>query len=432
MLSSLRAGGSIAICVMALMPSRGFANAAMSASDRLPIVTGALTLPRVLELADRYQLSLRAADLRAEAASARIRDANRRPNPRLTATEENFGDSRAPGRGEATLELQQTLELGGDRGARTATAQAEYEIARAEADVLRRERLAEAAERFIAAWTLQARSGRLREGERLTQEAITAASDRFRAGASLLLERSRAESDALSQAVERRRTEAESAVARRLVAALWGASEAAFDSLALPNPDFSGNRGEEDGRVDGHPELARAAANQSLAALRIRAARADRVPDLEVSGGVRRFQETHSTGFLAGIQIPLPLWSGGSGTLAAAHREAEAASADARDAARRLTVAAAGALERVRSTRATYDTLRVSVRPARERLVHELLQAYRAGRMSYLDLIAEQRNLVQTDLALVEAEADLWRARMDLDFLVGGAFLPTGPRKEER
>ena len=52
--------------------------------------------------------------------------------------------------------------------------------------------------------------------------------------------------------------------------------------------------------------------------------------------------------------------------------------------------------------------------------------------MSYLDLIAEQRNLVQTDLALVEAEADLWRARMDLDFLVGGAFLPTGPRKEER
>jgi len=57
------------------------------------------------------------------------------------------------------------------------------------------------------------------------------------------------------------------------------------------------------------------------------------------------------------------------------------------------------------------------VRPARAQVVEELLRGYRAGRSSYLDLVAEQNNLLQTERALTDAQADLWRARMRLALL---------------
>jgi len=69
------------------------------------------------------------------------------------------------------------------------------------------------------------------------------------------------------------------------------------------------------------------------------------------------------------------------------------------------------------------------VRPARAQVVDELLRGYRAGRASYLDLVAEQNNLLQTELALTNAQADLWRARMRLA-LLAEAGLPAP--KEER
>jgi outer membrane protein TolC len=59
------------------------------------------------------------------------------------------------------------------------------------------------------------------------------------------------------------------------------------------------------------------------------------------------------------------------------------------------------------------------VRPARQDLLRELLRAYHSGRLNYLDLVTEQRNFLETDLAVIDAEADLWRARVRLQLLTG-------------
>jgi outer membrane protein TolC len=87
------------------------------------------------------------------------------------------------------------------------------------------------------------------------------------------------------------------------------------------------------------------------------------------------------------------------------------------------------ATERLQAADAVYDTLRLRVRPARAQVVDELLRGYRAGRASYLDLVAEQNNLLQTELALTDAQADLWRARMRLALLAeAGLPAPKGER----
>src|SRR6185369_10775249 len=139
-----------------------------------------------------------------------------------------------------------------------------------------------------------------------------------------------------------------------------------------------------------HPDLSRASAGEALSAARLQAASAARIPDLTFSGGLRRLEEASGTGFLAGVELPLPLWNRGGGSITAARRELEASGAERLATQQQLQVELAASIERFQSAAAVYDTLRLRVRPAREQLVQELLRGYRSGRSSYLDLVAEQ------------------------------------------
>ena len=430
MLSFSRAGVRCAISVLAITSLTAAANAASTPPDSASVVSGPLTYERALGLANRYALRLKAAGLRADAFRARTADANRRPNPTISANEENFGGQLGSNRREATLAIGQTLELGGDRRARQAAAEAEYQLSLADAAVLGREGQAATADRFVSTWALQMRVMKLRDGEAVTRLAIRAAKERHAAGAALRLEILRAESEAISQAVERQRAESELAIARRNLAVSWGQTEATFDSLVGPQGIFD-HKDSTSFRfaLAAHPELRRASAAEALAAVRVQSAAAARTPDPTLTAGVRRLEGVAGTGFVVGIEMPIPLWTRGSGGLTAARRELDASALERRATEQLLRVELASAVDRLRSAAAAYDTLRLRVVPGREQLVAELLQSYRSGRSSYLDLSAEQRNLVDAELALVDAQADLWRAEAQLAFLTGSdARLP----KEER
>ena len=423
MLSIVRAGCRCAIMLVALVSLQTTAIAAPMPPDSIPATSGPLTLERVLALTSRYALTLQATGLRAQAARARGTDAVRRPNPTLSATAENFGGQLGGNHREATLTISQLIEIGGDRSARAGVAEAESRLASADVGTVGQEGLAQAADRFIAAWSLQTRLERLREGEALTEQAIRAATERFQAGASPRLEILRAQSRATAQTVELRRTESDLTVARQELALSWGAVTASFDFLVAPEQVPPRDTTAWRLRLSTHPEQTRAAATEALASARVQVAAAARRPDLTLSGGVRRLEELPGTGFLVGAELPLPLWNRGGGGVTAAHRELDAATADRRATEQRLQVAFASATQRVRTAAAIYDTLRLHVRPAREQIVDELLRGYRAGRSSYLDLAAEQSSLLDTELALIDAQADLWRAQLRLEFLAGSELL---------
>jgi outer membrane protein TolC len=107
--------------------------------------------------------------------------------------------------------------------------------------------------------------------------------------------------------------------------------------------------------------------------------------------------------------------------------ELAASTAERRATEQRLQLALVAATERMRVAAALLDTLRLRVQPAREQLVGEMLRGYREGRTSYLDLVAEQGGLLETELEIVEAEANLWRARLRLEQLTGtGPLAPKG------
>src|SRR3546814_3403634 len=62
--------------------------------------------------------------------------------------------------------------------------------------------------------------------------------------------------------------------------------------------------------------LAEAEANVAVAEAGVRLARSQRIPDLTVSAGARRFEETGDTAALIGLSIPLPLVNSGQAALA--------------------------------------------------------------------------------------------------------------------
>lgn len=423
MLSLTRAGCRCAVMLVASTSLQATAIAAPILPDSIAAITGPLTLERALWLTSRYAPTLQAARLRAQAARARIADAGRRPNPTLNATEENFGGQFGGSRREATMAISQVLEIGGDRSARAGTAEAESRLANAETNTVEREGLALAADRFIAAWSLQARLGRLQEGEALTAQAIHAATERFQAGASPRLDILRAESRATTQAVERQRAESELTVARQELALGWGSVTATFDSLVTSDQVVPSDTAGSQPRLSEHPELTRASAAEALASARVHAAAAARRPDLTLSGGVRHLEEVSGTGFLIGAEVPLPLWNRGNGGVTAAHRDLDAATAERRATEQQLQVAFAAATERVKAAAARYDTLRLRALPARAQIVDELLRGYRTGRSNYADLVTEQSNLLETELAIIDAQADLLRAQLRLELLAGIGLL---------
>ncbi|MEO6462706.1 MAG: TolC family protein, partial [Candidatus Eisenbacteria bacterium] len=351
----------------------------------------------------------------------------------LSAEVGNFGNSGAANRLETTVQIGQTFELGGDRVARAHVADASLRVAEADLTADHRAVLALTGERFLDAWGLQQRLGALRAAESLAAEAIQAAQERHRAGAAPVTERVRAEAQHALRRVERQRAETELELARRLLAAQWGDPEPSFTALSLADSTNDGGAaGPWLAAIESHPDRLRAAAEVTLREARLREARANRVPDLDFQFGVRHLAETGSAGLVAGVAFPLPLWNAQRGGVAAAEAEISAARSRERVSLLVLRSELESATGRVSLARSTHEAVRTRIQPLAAEALRQVRAGYRAGRLSYTDLIEAQRAVREADLALTEANIDLWRARLALDRLVGGPVPVHSPEEESR
>ena len=406
------------------------ASAGDAAAQQVPRV---LTLEDALDLALHHSPRIAAAGARARSAGGRARDAARPLNPTLAASVENWGGSLGKDHVESTLEVAQTIELGGDRGARSGLANAEERAAVAERSVEERRALAAVAEDFLNAWLAQERIRAHRDAIRLGSDAVSAAAERLRIGAGSPVEPLRAEGDLALREIELREGETELAAARRALALHWGASEATFDSLALGAPDLTPPQPLEalQARLTAHPERTRIAADVAAADARVRESRAARVPNLDVRLGIRRLSEFEESGLVGGIALPLPIWNAQGGAVTAAEAERELANARRIGIERSLEVELAKRHERLLAASEVFAIIRDRVLPSTDDALARVQAVYRSGRVSYLELLEGQRASRSTRLRFLEAARDVWSARLALDRFVAPAATP-GEQRGER
>jgi cobalt-zinc-cadmium efflux system outer membrane protein len=383
--------------------------------------SGVLTLDQAVRRALKAHPAPRAARLLETAAEAAAPEAGRLSNPALAVEVENWGADLGTDRREATVALTQTLERGGDRAARAGAARARAGLASAAAGATRLEVAGLAVEAFLDAWAAERSVALERAAEAVAAEAVRAAAERLRAGAAPAFEQVRAEGFLGTRALERRRAEAARDAARRRLAGLWGAASLDVDSLALAEP---GRLAIPPGdtlvaRARAHPRQAVLEAEARLGEWRVREARAARSADLALSAGVRHLAEDGAVGLVAGASLPLPLWNAARGPVRAAEAERDAARLGAEGGRLRLEEEVRTAADRLRAALDVWDTARTRVRPAAEEALRLLAQAYRAGRLGYLDIAEGQRSLLEAEHLAVDAMADAWRARLALERLTG-------------
>ncbi|WP_285412434.1 TolC family protein [Variovorax sp. efr-133-TYG-130] len=408
--------------------SAGSSSASPQASSRAATRTlepaGPLTLRSAVAMALRANPGLAAASREQDATEAAIVQAGAWPNPTLDAQLEDLRrDNRT-----TTLQLSQPIELGGKRSARVTAAERARDQAASALAGRRAEIRAATVTAFFDVLTAQERLRLAQDSVGLAQTATRATTNRVAAGKVSPLEETRARVAEAGMRVELLQAEGTLRSARQQLAALWGNSDPRFTQV--------------EGAVDQLPAMAasqdmgvRIAAAPVVVQARLEVERrkalsdleqAKRIPDVTVSLGAKRVPASDGEAggsrrnqVVVGLSVPLPIFDTNRGNVAEALSREEKARDDLAAAELQLGTEVAQATERLRSARATAQTLQHDALPGAETAYKAATKGFELGKFSFLEALDAQRTLFQVRAQYLLALADAHRAAGELDRLLG-------------
>ncbi|SFP30342.1 outer membrane protein, cobalt-zinc-cadmium efflux system [Variovorax sp. OK605] len=385
---------------------------------------GPLNLQGAIAMALQANPGLSSAAREQDATEAAIVQAGAWPNPTLDAQVEDLRrDNRT-----TTLQLSQPIELGGKRAARVTAAERARDQAASALAARRAEVRAATVTAFFEVLTAQERLRLAQDSVGLAQTGTRAAANRVAAGKVSPLEETRARVAEAGIRVELLQAEGTLRSARQQLAASWG----------NPSPRFT----QVDGAVDQLPAMApphdaqaRLADAPVLRQARLEVERrralsdleqARRVPDLTVSLGAKRVPSSEGemgggrrNQVVLGLSVPLPIFDTNRGNVAEALSREEKARDDLAAAELQLGTDVAQATERLRSARATAQTLQRDALPGAESAYRAATKGFELGKFSFLEALDAQRTLFQVRAQYLLALADAHRAAGELDRLLG-------------
>jgi outer membrane protein, heavy metal efflux system len=154
----------------------------------------------------------------------------------------------------------------------------------------------------------------------------------------------------------------------------------------------------------------------------LREARSNRRGDIEWSAGVRRLQESGDSAAVVSVSVPLGSGNRASGTIATATAQ-QAGAQQAHDSARiRLEAELTGLADEQQQAINELGTLRNEVIPALRRALKATGDGFEQGRYSYLELTLAQGELLDAQLAVVDAAERVQQTRIELERLTGVAL----------
>lgn len=386
--------------------------------------SGALTLPQAIAatLARNPELQLAAYGLRA--ADARVTQAGLRPNPELGLDLENFAGSGALSGTDAletTLSLSQVIELGGQRARRVDVARRVRDTLDIERTARQLDVLAEVTRRFIRVVADQEQAALARQAADLSDTTLAAITTRVSAARSPEAEGSRAGIAATRARIERQRAELTLQGSRRQLAAMWGSTEAGFetaqaDLYALsPVEDFQTLVE----RLKRNPDFLRFAAESRLRDAETRLAQAQAKPNLLVGMGLRRLEESGDTALVAEFSLPLPVSDRRRGAIREARIRRDQVEAEEQSAFIRAQATLFELYQQLLQSRWAAAALRTDALTQAQDALAQIDSGYARGRFSYLELAAAQQELIDVQRAAITAAAEYHQMKAEIERLTG-------------
>jgi len=391
-----------------------------------------LSFEKALGRAFIFNPELQAFSWNVQAAGARALQASLWSNPELEIEFDEVG-----GRGELNgfdgaemkFLLSHRIELGGKRGSRAEAASLEGETAARSYEAKQLSVYSEVVRRFTAALAAQEYLRLNREILDVAEEMAEMVARRVEAGRDAQLEKTRAGVVLSNMRIRERAAGRELQLARKRLAAMWGSSECRFGRVEgdlaelLPVPPL------EDLAVllESNPILAQAELEHQRRGALLNLENAMAIPDITVSGGIKRFNETEMDLWVLGVSVPIPMFDRNQGGKLEAAAELEKSREELAAVRSRLALE----LEEARSVLAgSYEEaveLRKNVLAGAEKVYLAAGRSYRQGKTDYLNVLDAQRTMFEIRKRYIDVLAEYHSARADLERLTGGfldAFKP--------
>jgi cobalt-zinc-cadmium efflux system outer membrane protein len=362
------------------------------------------------------QPALRGAAHEAAANEALIGQARSVPNPELAWLREG----QQPDTRTTTIQINQTVELGGKRQARVALAEGAAGLAHSELAARRQEVRAEVIAGWYAVLVAQRRQALAQAMRELARRSVEVAGKRVKAGKVSPIAETRARLAAVDAATEANQAGAELAVARNRLGALTGmpAETLVLDGQAERLPDLE----PADAllaRARASAPVRRARSQLAVQEAQAGAERAARLPDLTLSIGSRREGDAGRRQAVLGLSLPLPLFHRNEGNLRAALQRTD----KARD---ELAAAEANTASELASARTRYEAARLEAQLLQREVLPDAHSAYELtlkgfeyGKFSILDVLDAQRTWFQAQSRASNSMLAAYRAFADIERIAG-------------
>ena len=373
-----------------------------------------LTLGHVIQMAGERRDEIQAAHARTRAGEARPAIVSALADPMISPSLDHL-PFRLDG-ANVSVTIEQQFPLSGIRGHRRASALADIDRLRAEADRTTLDVRVQAANAFLMLQERRRTVALVAEQLTFARDVVTAANARYASGTA-------PQSDVLRAEVEVARLEA---FARALTSEVRGAEAMLNTSLALdadlpvpplvpvalaqPVPPWSLIKS----ALTGRPELAAGRAEISRAEAEVQVMQDMFKPMATIRTGPA-YTMTDGNGWMAMVGLSLPIWRG---KLQAGVAEAQAmramSEADLRAMTRMIEGEAAVAVSQLQAARDRQTAISADVLPRARMAIDPAVAGYTAGRLPLVSVIEAVQALwlVQADLIAADTELGLAWARL--------------------
>jgi len=380
-----------------------------------------LSLAKAIELALEGNPEVAAAKRQWEATEGQVLQGRSRPNPELAYSLE---DTRSKTRTQS-WQLNLPVELGGKRAARTKAAEKTREQAQAQLAELQATVRANVAAAYFDVLTAQERLVLARDSAALAKSSTDTVSKRVAAGKVSPVEESKARVAEAGVRVELAQAASEQRNALSRLFALLGRIDAPYTvldgkaenlpsvpSLADLQPLISSAPGVVLARIEVDRRKALTALEQSK-----------RVPDVTVSVGMQRSNETQRNVLLFGVSVPLPIFDRNQGNLLEALKLEDKARDELQAASVRLHSEVAQGQERLSTIIAEVQSLKQDVLPGAKSAYDAATIGFENGKFNFLEVLDAQRTYFTAKSQYLKALGEAHRAAADIDRLLGASMV---------
>jgi len=387
--------------------------------------TGDLTLRQALSLALMKNPELAAFSFSIRAKEAIALQAGLLPNPEIVVEAENFAGSGAFRRfegTETTIQLSQLIELAGKPSKKRRVAALERDLAGWDYETKRLDILTNVTKAFIDVLAAQDSLALNQDLIRLAEEIYYSVSEQVKVGKVSPVEETRAKVALASSRIELERAKRRLENVRRGLATMWGSSLATFDRVkgdiqiippSIPSYDQIVSL------INQNPDLARWSVEMEQRRAAVKLEDAKRIPDLTISGGLRRLNETGDKAFVFALSIPIPIFNRNQGGALEARFRLKRAEQELRNSEMNILATLAESYQKLLSAFTEANVLKNEILPGAQSAFEAIEEGYRQGKFSYLEVLDSQRTLFEAKNNYIQALSAYHKYMADIERLIG-------------